>query len=261
MWHVIRAVLLSIPRIIWSYFAYILPYYKHPEKTPLETRYKNMKKLIHKVNHNLKIDLHVEGKENIVDGVACYYGNHLSSTDPLPFFDIFEKPIAFLGKIEIAKMPFAGKGFVACGGKLLDRSNLKQQLKVMLAVQDSLAKKECNWFIFPEGTRNKDQMANMKEFQHGAFRSAMKAGAPIVPVVNYGAFRLLNTKVSFKRYPTFVKFLKPIYPEEYQNMSTDEVAKKVQRMIEKELAFNIRKLDHEEMMKYNKKTYRFNRIY
>ena len=261
MWHLIRAVLLSSCSIIWSYFRHILPYSKHPEKAPLEKRYRDIKKLIHKVNKNLKMDLHVEGLENIPDTVSCYYGNHLSAADPLPYFDIFDQPIAFLGKIEIMKMPFAGKALKAAGGKFLDRSNLKQQLKVMLSVQDSLAKKECNWFVFPEGTRNKDQMAKLRTFQHGAFRSAMKAKAPIVPVVNYGTFRLLSSKHSFKKYPTFVKFLKPIYPYEYENLSTEEVAKKVESMIQKEISFNMRRIDLEYMNKYNKKKYRFNQIF
>ena len=55
-----------------------------------------------------------------------------------------------------------------------------------------------------------------------------------------------------------MKFLKPIYPEEYENLSTEEVAKIIQSRIQKELTFSIREIDHDEMMKYNKKKYRFN---
>ena len=261
MWHLIRAILIMLPKVIVAYFGWILSYFRKIDKIPLEKRYIKVKKIISSADKALKVDFHVEGKENILDETCCYFANHLSSTDPLMYFPIFDKPVAFVAKVEIQKYPVVGKILTIGGGLFLKRDDLKQQLKVMMKVQDSLRNKEMNWFIFPEGTRNKDQLANLMDFHHGTFRAAMKAGVPIVPVVNYGAFRLLNTRHSYKSYPVHIKFLTPIKKEEYENMTTEEVAKLVRSRIQKELTFNLRSKDHEEMIKLNDKKYRYNEVF
>lgn len=250
-----------LPKAIWAYFRWVLSYYNKIDKIPLEKRYKRVRKIISDADKALKADFHIEGKENMLDEPCCYFANHLSSTDPLMYFPIFDKPVAFVAKVEIQKYPVVGKILTVGGGLFLKRDDLKQQLKVMMKVQDSLRNKEMNWFIFAEGTRNKDQLAKLMEFHHGTFRAAMKAGVPIVPAVNYGAFRLLNTRHSYKKYPVHIKFLTPITKEEYQDMTTEEVAKLVRSRIQKELTFNIRQKDHIEMSKLNDKRYRYNEVF
>lgn len=253
-------VLRFLPRYVWSYLTWILPWSKKLDKIPLEKRYKKVRSLIRYVNKILHLDIKVMGKENIQDTAACYVANHLGAADSLPYFEIFDKPICFLAKIEIEKMIAVGRIFKTAGGLFLDRDNLKQQLKIMLKVQDRLKENKCSWFIFPEGTRNKDQMAKILPFHAGTFRAPMKAGVPIVPVVNYGSFRFLTNKIKLKKYPTFIKFLKPIMPEDYAGKTTDEVASMVRSMIQKELTFVVRRLDHEELLKSKYKKYRFNQI-
>lgn len=262
MWHMILVALKVIPIAIWDYFVWGLRYSgKKRDKYPLEKRYKKARKLIRYAVKSLKYDLVVEGKENIPSEKACFFGNHLSALDPIAFFEIFDEPIAFVGKIEVKKIPIVGTVFSATDSLFLDRSNLKQQLKVMLTVQDSLTNRKDNWFIFAEGTRNKDQMAKLLTFQHGAFRSAMKAGVPIVPFAQFGTHRIMSMKHSFKKYPTHIKFLKPIYPDEYQNMTTEEVAKIVQSRVQQALSFDLRKKNHAAMCELHNKKYRFNRLY
>ena len=261
MWHLIRTILLVVPVAIWDYFTWILSYFKKMDKIPTEKRYAKVRKLINYADKCLKVDLHVEGKENMPNETACYFANHVSATDPIMYFPIFDTPVAFLGKVEIQKYPVVGKLLTVGGGLFLKRDDLKQQLKIMMKVQDSLRNGDTNWFIYPEGTRNKDQMKNIPEFHHGTFRAAMKAGVPIVPVVNYGTFRLLYLKHSLKKYPVHIKFLTPITKEEYEGLSTEDVAKIVHSRIQKELTYNIRKLDNEEMRKLGYKKYRFNQLY
>ena len=260
MWHIIRAALLLCPSLIWDYFAWILKYSKHPEKYPIEKRYFRTRKLIRSVNRKLRIDPVIEGKENIPDGIACFFVNHLGAVDPLLLFEAMERPTTYVAKIELMKTPFVGRIFTGINGLFLDRSDLKQQLKVMMKVEASLKNKECNWVIYPEGTRNKDPMNRLLEFHKGTFRPAVKAGVPIVPVVSYGSFRILNMKHNYKKYPTYVKFLPPIYPEEYQGKTTDEIAAIVQSRIQKEVSFVAKPLDHKRMSELHDKYYRFNKI-
>ncbi len=260
MWHILRAALLMAPRIIWSYFAWMISYSKKKKNIPVEKRYKVTRKIITKACRALKYETMVQGKENIPEGVCCFFSNHQGAADPLTYFDALDKPITFVAKKEIEKLPFVGKVFSSDLGLFLDRADLKQSLRVMMKVQDSLSRGEISWVIFPEGTRNRDHMGLLLPFHHGTFRPAMKAGVPIVPTVVYGGFRILNTKHNYKRYPTYIKFLPAIYPEEYQGKTTEEVASIVQSRVQKELSFVARKIDHERMLKLKDKYYRVNRI-
>ena len=250
-----------LPRIIISYFAWMLSYSKKNSNVPVEKRYKKVRRIITKATHALKFDTLVEGKENVPDEVCCFFSNHMGATDPLIYFDASDKPITFVAKKEIESFPFVGRIFKSDLGLFLDREDLKQSLREMMKVQDSLTKKEISWVIFPEGTRNRDHMGLLLDFHHGTFRAAMKAKVPLVPTVVYGSFRTLHKKHNYKKYPTYIKYLKPIYPQEYEGMTTEQVAKRVQSMIQKELTFVTRKIDHERMLALKDKYYRFNRIH
>lgn len=261
MWHILRAVLLLIPRIIISYFAWMLSYSRKNTKTPIEKRYQKARRICNKASSALKLDILVEGKENIPLEACCFYSNHMGAADPLLYFKALDKPVTFVAKKEIEKLPFVGRVFRCINGQFLDRADLKQSLRVMMKVQESLSKKEISWVIFPEGTRNKDHMGTLLDFHHGTFRAANKAKVPLVPTVVFGSFRILNAKHSFKKYPTYIKFLKPIYPDEYEGKTTEEIAKIVQSRIQAEVSFQARKIDHTRMVELRDSYYRFNRIY
>ena len=262
MGHILKAVLRIVWRLIFSYFAWILPYSgKNKDKYPLQERYAKVRFLIKKVNKALDNDVIIYGQENISQEVGAYYANHLGACDPLPMIQALKAPTAFLAKMEIKKMPMVGRIFTACNGQFLDRSDIKQQIGIVNLMQNSLAEKEHNWFIFPEGTRNKDPLSVIQPFHYGTFRAAMKAGVPICPVATYSSFRLLKSKHHFKKYPTFVSFLPPITPDEYVDMTPEEVGAKVQKMIQKEVSFHLRLEDHKYMSQYTKKGYRYNEVY
>lgn len=261
MWHILRAVLLLFPRIIISYFAWMLSYSRKNCKVSIEKRYKKARKICNKTSRALKLDVLVEGKENIPEETCCFYSNHMGAADPLLYFAALDKPTTFVAKKEVEKLPFVGRVFKCIKGQFLDRGDLKQSLRVMMKVQESLTNKEISWVVFPEGTRNKDNMGKLLPFHHGTFRAAMKAKVPLVPTVVFGSFRILSTKHNFKRYPTYIKFLKPIYPSEYEGKTTEEIAKIVESRVQEEVSFQARKIDHLRMAELHDKFYRFNRIY
>ena len=260
MFHFTKCVLKVGPTIIFDYFAWMNKYDKHPEKYDIEIRYKKLHRLMQKMSRGFNVTYHVEGLEKLPKEAYCLVANHISNFDPLALISIIDRPCTFVAKKELIKKPFIGKIIRDIDGLFIDRKDLKQSLRMMMKVEEDFKKnKNKNWIIFPEGTRNKDQMANIKEFHHGTFRPAVKAGVPIVPVAIYGTFRILNIKPQFKKYPVHIKFLDPIYPEEYKDMQTPEIAKITQKRIDKALSFGLRRLDHLEMSK-NEKKYRFNKI-
>lgn len=259
--HYGKAVLTTGVPILWDYFAWMRKYAKHPEKYPIEKRFKKVQSLLQRLSRGFNVRYIVEGKENIPSEVSCLISNHLSAYDPVALICVMDNPVTFVAKKELEKSPFIAKIITGIEGLFLDREDLKQSLRIMMKVEDDLKnKKDKNWIIFPEGTRNHDPMANLKEFHHGTFRPAVKANVPIVPVAIYGTFRVLKRKPRYKKYPVFIKFLKPIYPEEYKDLKTPEIAKICQERIEQAISFDLKIKDHKEMPKITKK-YKFNQIY
>lgn len=261
MSHYGKAVACAGVPILCSYFAWMRKHSKRKDKYPMDIRYKKMRKLLIRLSNSFNVEYHVEGLENVPNEVCYFVSNHLSAYDPVALICVLDKPCTFVAKKELENKPFAGKGIDGLDGLFLDRHDLKQSLRVMMKVEDDLKnKKDKNWIIYPEGTRNKDPMAKLKEFHHGTFRPAVKAGVPIVPVATFGTFRVLKKKPNFKRYPVFIKILKPIYPSDYKDMTTQEIAKMVQDIIQKEVDFSLRRLDHLEMIKIGNKNYKFNQV-
>ena len=257
--HYGRAVAIAGIPILWDYFAWMRKFAKHPEKYPFETRYKKLRKLLLRLDRGFNCSYHVEGLEKLPQETCCIIANHLSAYDPLALICAMDKPCTFVAKKELQNKPFAGKVIAGIDGLFLDREDLKQQLRIMMKVEADLKKGEKNWIIFPEGTRRKDQMKNMRDFHHGTFRPAVKARVPIVPVAMYGSFRPLKRKPTYKKYPIWIKFLDPIYPEQYKEMSNQEIAKLCQDRIETAVSYELRMKDHLEMKKHCK-NYRFNEI-
>ena len=261
MFHYTRVGLHTGPAILYSYFAWMRKFAKHPEKYPFDYRYKRVRKLLSRLCRGYSIILHVEGKEKLPQEPCMIVSNHLAEYDPVALIAVLDEPSTFVAKKELEKAPFAGKVLKGIEAALIDRNDLKQSLKVMMHVEDDLKKNHNkNWIIFPEGTRNKDMMKNLKEFHHGTFRPAVKAQVPIVPVAIYGTFRPVRFSPQYKKYPIFIKFLDPIYPSDYKDMDTKKIAEICQRKIEATLTYDLRMKDHLEMLKYNKKNYRFNKI-
>lgn len=239
--------------VLGDYFSHLIKYQKHPEKYPIEERFNFVKRRLYKISKTLNCEIVINGAENIPEETCVLYPNHLSSADVVLFFSVLNKPTTFVAKKEISKWPIVRSYFKANSGLFIDRKDLKQSLKVMMKVQEDLIKnKDKDWVIFPEGTRNRDNLMNIKEFHHGSFRPAMKAGVPIVPVAVTGTHRVLSTKYVLKKYPIHITFLKPIMPEEYKNMDTKQVAKLVKNAVEKEVYFNLREKDIKAMKEIDK---------
>ena len=258
--HYGRAVLIAGGPILWDYFAWMRKFSKKQDQIPFPIRYNKLRKLLKTLSKGFNVTYHVEGLENIPEETSYIVANHLSAFDPVALLCVMDKPATFVAKKELENKPFAGKVITGIEGLFLDRQDLKQSLRIMMKVEADLKeRKDKNWIIFPEGTRNKDPIKRVKAFHHGTFRPAVKAGVPIVPVAMYGTFRVLKRKPTFKQYPVWIKFLKPIYPEEYKDMSTQEIADLCRDKIEQVISFELRKKDHEEMKKHCK-NYKFNEV-
>ena len=175
----------------------------------------------------------VEGVENIPekDGFI-FYPNHQGMFDVFMFYYSCRHPFAFVLKKEAAGLPIV-KGVISATGSLaMDRSDLRQSVKVINEVSERV-KNGSNFIIFAEGTRSR--MGNkLLDFKGGSFKAATNACCPIIPVMLKDSFRPFDEK-GIKKVEVTIKYLPPIQYEEYKNMKGQEIAKLVRERIQNEL--------------------------
>ena len=138
------------------------------------------------------VTLTVEGKENIPQGVPCVFvGNHRSYFDiPLLLVGL-DKPHGILAKEELEKIPLLNRWMKLLGCVFVQRDDVRASVR---ALNDATAIVQGgkSFVIFPEGTRYKGEEGGAGEFKNGAFRIAVKTGAPVVPVAISGARALFE---------------------------------------------------------------------
>lgn len=233
-------------------------YAKHPEKYPIEERFARLQKLDRYVLKKLHVVYDIDGldeyyktkKEGHNRLIVC---NHLSDADPMVLVALAKTPLSFVAKKETENFPFIGKVVKALSGEFLDRNDLKQELRVMMRLQDKMTKyKNLDFVIFPEGTRNKNPLEDVLEFKHGSFRPAMKSGSDFSVVSIYGSQRVFNIKCKNNNNPIEVRYLKTFTYDDYKDFTTSQMAKISYDMVNNEIK-KLRLVDKELMYKLNKK--------
>lgn len=229
-------ILRVVPYLIIKYPAILFNYLKR-KSISFVKRYAFLKKIITNVMKGLHVEFHVNGLEKLkAEKSYVLTPNHQSFLDGLSFIAILNDPSTFVAKIEAKKYPFVGKAIGIIDGLFLERSNLRQEIKVMTDLKKSLKNDNKKWIIFPEGTRTRAKDYAMADFKAGTFKAPTSAGVSIYPVAMWGSFRVLDIKLKrMKRYPIQISILDPITPQEYDGLSTAEIAKLVQSKVEAEV--------------------------
>ncbi|MCQ2742789.1 MAG: 1-acyl-sn-glycerol-3-phosphate acyltransferase [Bacilli bacterium] len=215
-------------------------YSNHPEKYPFEKRYKAVRDVVKQFAIHCRMQWNIEGIEylNKAEKPVVIIANHLSMMDIVCLIAISERPITFVAKKEVYKYPFVGRCLKSIDGLFLDRSDLRQNVKIIGEAVSDITSGKCSIGIYPEGTRLKNLEEKTGEFHPGSLKIAVRSKADIVCLAEYGTFRPLPKELNYKSYPIQFKFFEPISFEEYGKLSTtelstllhDKVAEEVERM-------------------------------
>lgn len=156
------------------------------------------------------VRLQVEGKENLLkDQAVLYVGNHRGFFDIVTSYTQLPGPTGYVAKKEINKVPFLRVWMRYINCLFLDRENIKEGMKTILAGIEQL-KGGISVFIFPEGTRSRD--GKLQEFKEGALKMASKAKVPIIPVAFFGTSRILEDQFPrIHKGTVTIRFGTPIY--------------------------------------------------
>ena len=211
-------------------YAKLCHYAKHTDQYPEAEKWAHIHKILRYAVDAGNLDLEVTGLDNLEKAGQGFlmYGNHQGLFDVVAIAATCEIPIGAVLKKELAEVPLLKQIRLCTNSFAMDREDVRQSLEVIRAVTEEV-KKGRNYLIFPEGTRSK-QGNIMGEFHGGSFRCAIKAKCPIVPIAFVDSFKVLDQKGS-KRLHVQIHYLRPILPQEYENLKTVELAALVKHRI------------------------------
>lgn len=158
--------------------------------------------------------------------------NHKSNLDPIITDVVLAKyPLIFAAKASLFHIPWFGKVLSKIGYVKLRRSACVEDVHELNRAVTFVTENQCSFGIYPEGTRNKTYpWPELLEFKEATFAVLKKCNKPIVVSVLHGS-QLVNEMLLLKIHKVKLDILDVIYPEEYNNMSLDELSKKVRSIM------------------------------
>ena len=203
---------------IYKLIALIPTYIKFtlkPDKYTLNEKFKVISN--HSINTLNKINASVivSGQENLPEGNVLFVANHSNWVDAFILLSVVDRPTAMIIAKEAnwEKFPIL-RGWLNIFNCLhLDRNNNRNALKTMNDATNIL-KNTSSVGIFPEGIVTRSD--EIHDFKDGAFRMALKAQVPIVPILIENSKDIYIPKTGFyfgkiSSEKVSVKILPPIY--------------------------------------------------
>ncbi|MCR4562885.1 MAG: 1-acyl-sn-glycerol-3-phosphate acyltransferase [Bacilli bacterium] len=235
--HVLKYLLIDHPR-----------FHHHPDKYTALEKMNAVRTVIKKVERCLYIDYIYENIEEVakLDEKNQNYmmvANHQGMIDPFAPFNISKPVLTPVCKIELERNPIFRNIFSETGALYMDRDDLRQSVKIIKKAREILEEGSSSILIYPEGTRHKNpENEPLNHYHPGSFKAAMAASVPIVVIAAYGSFRVFDFHIEWKRFPIQYKVLKVLYPEDYKDMDTNQVAEYVERITNEEIV-KMREID------------------
>lgn len=131
----------------------------------------------------------VDGLEHFSKkGTFVAVSNHRSQADIVLLYSL-GRQFKWLAKESLFRIPFFGWTMKACGYIPLERGH---HGSIRESFDESLKwlKRGMTVIVFPEGTRGTEEYPG--EFKNGAFKLALKAKCPVLPIVIHGSEKMLG---------------------------------------------------------------------
>ena len=158
-----------------------------------------------------------------VPASAIFVGNHTSFLDINVAFAALPRPIVFLSKSSVRKVPLLGVLNARVGTVFVDRGNPDSARSAVkqLAVN---ARSGVSVVVYPEGTRS--DTGEVATFRKGAFHLAAAAELPVVPFYVAGTRELLpKGALAFRRTPGIRVWIGPAQPVPEDSIEGIEAAR------------------------------------
>ena len=158
--------------------------------------------------------MRIEGRRKLPwRGPAVLVANHLSLADILVLYALF-RPFKWVAKAELFRVPIVGWN-MWINDYVPIRRGARESIREMMDHCRAHLARGSPVLLFPEGTRSRD--GRLQPFKDGAFRLAVEAGCPVIPIAITGTFDSLpKTGVVLRNsMRAHVRVLDPISPSRY----------------------------------------------
>ncbi len=172
----------------------------------------------------------IKGAENMpAEGTVLFVANHQSYMDVPAVMAIMGRPMGFVVKDDLEKIPFFDQWLVHMQCVPIARGEARKALEAILKTAKIL-KSGYNMMLFPEGTRSKD--GKLLPFKAGSLKAAQRGNAMIVPIAIDGACDVMP-RGSFIIHPKqiTVTIFPAIAVETVKELDTVELAMMVRNQI------------------------------
>ncbi|HEU4390805.1 MAG TPA: lysophospholipid acyltransferase family protein [Blastocatellia bacterium] len=144
----------------------------------------------------IRTGLALVGVKVIVDGIDrleksqtyVFTPNHQSLIEVPLLITFLRHNVAYLAKKELFKYPIFGFGLKVIGAVPVDRGNQTSAVESARRATKKLREGK-SYVVYPEGTRSPD--GKLQQFKKGAFRMAVEAGVPVVPITISGSTAIM----------------------------------------------------------------------
>lgn len=169
--------MLSIIILMLPTMALVRLFDHHPVRYRTGRTFRRMGSWMTRVNPAWRIDTQGENPSDL-EHPYVVVSNHQSNAD-VPLVSRLPWEMKWIGKKELFDIPFVGWLMKMSGDIEVDRKDPRSRATVLSRAQAYLDQ-GCSVMFFPEGTRSKD--GRVKAFYDGAFRLAIQAQVPVLPI-------------------------------------------------------------------------------
>jgi len=175
--------------------------------------------LINMVAKNIIVEGELDKNANLL------IGNHTHNLDIALMETVIPEKLIWVAKKELGEIPIIKYMLTKTDMILVDRSNKRSVIKMLNEVKKRVDK-GLKVIIFPEGTRNKDNPKQMKEWKNGPKVLAEKLNLKVQPFV------IVNLPFAFKKNPFRIekKIIKVIFLDSFYPTDKDWYEKTKQQM-------------------------------
>lgn len=219
------------------WFALIARMAKPGDKHTIQERYDYIAAMVKRIIRRGRVTVTAVGAENIPgQNGFILFPNHQGLFDMLALFATCPRPLSFVIKKEASSWFLVKQVLGATRSLSMDRNDMKDQVRIIGEVTKQV-KEGRNYVIFAEGHRSRYEN-EILDFKSGTFKSAVKAGCPIVPVALINSFRPFDIN-TLKQEHVEVHYMDPILPDQYVGLRTSEIAHIVHDRIQEEINKNV----------------------
>lgn len=179
----------------------------------------------------LGIDLEVAGLDRLDRKTPCVFmSNHLSFLDAPLLVTVIDRPVRFVVKRFVFRVPVLGLGMRFAGYVPLDKAGVGEGRKKIARAVELIRDRGYSFLVYPEGTRSPE--GKLLPFRRGGFFLALDAGATIVPVTIRGTYELMPRGArSIRKGKVRIVFHEPIAVSGYTAETMPELMERVRAAV------------------------------